>query len=164
MSAGGELERGAGSWAGCEPIGHLRGGGGWGSCLILGQKAAVAAGPPPAAPAAARLRQPSEAAGSGRVCPEKVAAGQSAACLCPLAGDLLESPALRVSGSRAAGLYCMRAAALYISPPTSPGSGSSARRAPFLTKASQDFGYCFVPLKSQFNCLDSFNLYIYVHI
>lgn len=34
-------------------------------------------------------------------------------CPCPLAGDLLENPASRVTGSRTAGLYCMEAATLW---------------------------------------------------
>lgn len=77
------------------------------SCLW--PKAAVAAGLP-------RLDRPSEAAGSGRKgLPREDCLGQSAACLCPLAGDLLERPALRVSGSRASWVILYESCRLFTS-------------------------------------------------
>lgn len=93
----------------------------------------------------------------GTVCP-----GQSAACCCPRLAAALRSPALRLSASSAAGFYCMRAAAFrsYFSKSSGlvwqcQGSTISCKLFPGLC--------CLVHLKSQFNCLDCFNLYTCAH-
>lgn len=78
---------------------------------------------------------PWTAAGSGRVCLRESAWRSRPRAL---AGALTESSALRISCSRAGGLYCVRAVAFHRPFSESPGLGSSAQGEPFLTNVPQD--------------------------